>query len=163
MAGTKHFTRMDYHVTRGLREIVAPIQTMPKQVWDELKARFKCRCAYCGEEASKENRGIVADHIVPVTDYGELVLGNVIPACQTCNDSRGNKCWRGYVSDKFPEVAKKRISEIEKYLEDFNYTAPTPNTALSKDQHELYLKLRKDWEELNAKAKELYETIHKSR
>ena len=157
MAGTKHFTRMNYHVSRGLREIVAPRQTLVNSEWLRLKERFHSCCAYCGEEASRRNRGIVADHIVPVTDYGELVLGNIIPACQTCNDSRGNGCWREYLLNKFPTEANQRISEIESHLSENPYNPPSPENILTVEQLKQYNELQEEWVSLHKKAKKLYE------
>src|ERR1700752_1895750 len=101
MPGTRHFDRMQYNVARGLREIVAPRQTMHKAQWEQIKEEFGGRCVFCGEEGTKENRGIVPDHLVPVTRFGELVLGNVVPACQACNDSRGEKDWRPFLRQRF--------------------------------------------------------------
>lgn len=157
MAGTKHFTRMNYHVSRGLREIIAPIQTIPDKEWSNLKERFNSCCAYCGELASAENRGIVADHIIPVTDYGELVLGNIIPVCQSCNDSRGNKSWREFISNNFPDKSKERIRIIEAYLSENPYKAPTPETVLSVEQLAIYNELFTEWNSINVKANILYE------
>jgi len=89
MSGTQHFSRMNYHVRRGLREIVAPSHKIGKAHWAAIPEEFNHACAYCGVRGSAENRGIVADHLIAVTEYGELVAGNTVPACQSCNDSRG--------------------------------------------------------------------------
>lgn len=156
MAGTKHFTRMHYHVTRGLREIVAPRQTMPKKEWETIKCSFGEKCAYCGQGATKENRGIVADHVIPATEFGEFVKGNIVPACQTCNDSRGNRCWREFINTKQGNDLSERIEKIEQHLEANPYTAPSPELALSAQEFEAYNQLLQQWDVINTKAKELY-------
>jgi hypothetical protein len=156
MTGTKHFTRMDYHVSRGLREIVAPRQTMPKKEWEEIKFSFDNKCSYCGEGPTIENRGIVADHVVPATHFGEFVKGNVIPACQTCNDSRGNKCWKEYINTKQLHGFQARIGIIEQHLKDNPYTAPTPETALTPEELGEYNNLHKLWKDIHTQAKKLY-------
>jgi len=162
MAGTKHFTRMHYHVSRGLREIIAPRQTMPKKEWEEINSSFGNKCSYCGDGPTKENRGIVADHVVPATDFGEFVKGNIIPACQTCNDSRGNKCWREFIRTKqSPELAS-RIEKIERHLDANPYIAPTPETALTAQELEKYNELQELWKTINTQAKELYNSKHNS-
>lgn len=160
MAGTKHFTRMNYHVSRGLREIVAPRQTMPGKEWEEIKRSFDDRCSYCGQGATIENRGIVADHVVPATEFGEFVKGNVIPACQTCNDSRGNRCWREYINTKQGDDLPFRISKIEQQLEANPYTAPTPDTVLTSQELEKYNLILEQWKSINIQAKELYHSKH---
>lgn len=116
MKGTQHFSRMNYNVRRGLREIVAPDHRVSKQEWALVLAEFDGTCAYCGATASAENRGIVPDHLVAVTDFGELIPGNIVPACQTCNDSRGNKPWRTFLASRFPADAANRIRRIERYV-----------------------------------------------
>ncbi len=156
MAGTKHFTRMNYHVSRGLREIIAPRQTMPNEKWEAIKKIFEGKCAYCGEGPTRKNRGIVADHVVPATEFGEFVEGNVIPACQTCNDSRGNKNWLEFINSKdFPDL-QARIEKIEQYLNTHAYSAPTLETALSHEEQDTYNELVEMWAVINDRAKELY-------
>ena len=156
MAGTKHFTRMQYHVTRGLREIVAPRQTMPKAQWERIKQEFGGRCVFCGETSTKENRGIVPDHLIPVTQFGELVIGNTIPACQTCNDSRGEKDWRPFLRDRFRGDAQAQIQRIEDYLKRHPYHPPSPDSALSERDRRDYQQLLQDWESFLERARRLH-------
>jgi len=131
MPGTKHFTRMQYHVARGLREIVAPRQVMPKAQWERIKEEFDNRCVFCGQQGSKENRGIVPDHLIPVTQFGELVVGNTVPSCQTCNDSRGEKDWRPFLRERFAGDPDAQIMRVETYLARHPYHPTPPETALS--------------------------------
>ena len=42
-------------------------------------------CFYCGEPAT------TVDHIIPVSKGGHHSVGNLVPACQPCNSSKGNK------------------------------------------------------------------------
>jgi hypothetical protein len=102
MPGTKHIGRMQYNVARGLREIVAPRQTMSTVQWKQLLEEFGGLCIFCGSADTAENRGIVPDHLIPVIRFGELILGNTVPACQTCNDSRGEKDWLPFLRSRFP-------------------------------------------------------------
>lgn len=156
MPGTKHFTRMQYNVSRGLREIVAPRQTMQTAQWQRLKDEFGGRCIFCDGAETKENRGIVPDHLIPVTRFGELVIGNTVPACQTCNDSRGDGDWRPFVRAKFPGNPEEQIGRIEEYLKQHPYHPPSPETALSLDERAEYLQLLKEWDVLLQKARLLH-------
>lgn len=57
-----------------------------KEVWDE----FDGKCFWCEDDASG------MDHIVPLTPrtgglQGHHVKGNVVPACQPCNNRKNNK------------------------------------------------------------------------
>jgi len=51
-------------------------------------ALFDDCCAYCGKSESEEMLHI--DHFIPVSKGGTHVLGNLIPACKTCNFSKRN-------------------------------------------------------------------------
>ena len=145
MKGTQHFGRMNYNVRRGLREIVAPSHKMAMSEWEEILQEFSHQCAYCGGTASAANRGIVPDHLVAVTEYGELVPGNTVPACQTCNDSRGNKNWRLFLQSKaFPDT-KARIARIDEHLNRHQYLPSTPEDSLSPDELMEYNALLAQW------------------
>ena len=154
---------MTYHVSRGLREIAAPIQTMTKKQWEALKAEFNDRCAYCGHTATKENRGIVPDHLIPVTRYGELVLGNTVPSCQSCNDSRGEKDWRPFVREKYPEHAEKRIEKIEAYLHRHPYHPVSPESVYLPEENAQYVQLFEDWKALLERATKLQAVVESRR
>lgn len=163
MPGTKHFSRMKYNVARGLREIVAPRQTMPKAQWEQVKAEFGGHCIFCGQTGTKENRGIVPDHLIPVTRFGELVVGNTVPACQTCNDSRGEKDWRPFLRERFPRDADAQIARVEDYLARHPYHPPSPEKALSKSELRDYLALLAEWDSMLQRARDLQRSIEKRR
>lgn len=162
MKGTQHFTRMNYNVRRGLREIVAPDHRVSKEKWTLVLAEFSNKCAYCSSAPSAENRGIVPDHLIAVTEFGELVPGNIVPACQTCNDSRGNKSWREFIIQRFTD-AVERIKRIEHYISTHHYTPRTPESALTPEELEQYLQLIADWEVFLVNAQHLRSQVVKRR
>lgn len=56
-----------------------------------LWVRFDGRCAYCGAKARE------ADHVVPVSRGGRHSIGNLVPACRSCNSSKQRRLiveWR---------------------------------------------------------------------
>jgi hypothetical protein len=146
---------MRYNVSRGLREIVAPRQTMPTAQWQRVKLEFDSLCVFCGSAGTKENRGIVPDHLIPVTRFGELVIGNTVPACQTCNDSRGDGDWRPFVRERYPTDPEAQIARIEAYLKRHPYHPPSPESALSPKEQKEYAQLLHDWETLLERARRL--------
>ena len=46
-------------------------------------------CIYCGNELVER-----WDHLVPVSSGGGTVVGNMVPACGSCDDSKGAKDYR---------------------------------------------------------------------
>lgn len=156
MPGTKHFGRMQYNVSRGLREIVAPRQTMPKAQWQRVLEEFGGLCIFCGSPGTAENRGIVPDHLIPVTRFGELVMGNTVPACQKCNDSRGEKDWRPFLRTTYPGDAEAQIKTVEAHLERHQYHPATLEEALSPSEQASYIKLIEKWESLLKSARKLH-------
>jgi 5-methylcytosine-specific restriction endonuclease McrA len=58
----------------------------------DLRRLYALPCTYCGELES-----IQLDHIVPIARGGSHSIGNLAPACRTCNASKGTKTiteWR---------------------------------------------------------------------
>lgn len=163
MPGTKHFGRMQYNVSRGLREIVAPRQSMSQKHWDQVLAEFGGLCIFCGSEGTRENRGIIPDHLIPVTRYGELVLGNTVPACQTCNDSRGNREWRTFLRHRFPSDPEAQIARVEAHLAAHDYRPATLDEALSPDEQTSYEKLLQNWADLLTEARALHDSAQRRR
>lgn len=59
------------------------IDPMPMEGIEALTERFGGRCAYCPAPAT------TWDHIVPVSQGGRTIPGNVLPACVSCNSRKG--------------------------------------------------------------------------
>ena len=53
---------------------------------NELKKLYESSCVYCGSKDS-----IQADHVVPIARGGTHSIGNLVPACARCNQSKGSK------------------------------------------------------------------------
>lgn len=63
-----------------------------KSDWQRLLRRYGNRCAYCRLSAP-----LTMDHVVPIARGGRHSIGNVLPACRTCNCSKGDRLlieWR---------------------------------------------------------------------
>jgi 5-methylcytosine-specific restriction endonuclease McrA len=52
----------------------------------QLKQDYSYRCAYCGKDTKLE-----LDHIVPISRGGKHAIENIVPACRSCNSSKGSK------------------------------------------------------------------------
>jgi 5-methylcytosine-specific restriction endonuclease McrA len=83
-----------YERARAAKCVVADFT---RAQWRELLAEHDRRCAYCGVQTSYLTR----DHIVPLSRGGQHTKSNIVPACYTCNVSKGNRLlseWDGPVS-----------------------------------------------------------------
>ena len=120
---------------------------------------FESKCAFCNQEATLANRGIVADHLTPANAFGELVLGNVLPACQDCNDSRGEVDWRSFVRKKFPGDGEAQIRRIDEHLASHSYQVCSPETSLSPEELAEYEKLKADFEDWLTRARVLRRSV----
>jgi 5-methylcytosine-specific restriction endonuclease McrA len=52
----------------------------------ELKRLYDSSCFYCGKDKAEH-----LDHVVPLVHGGRHSIGNLVPACSTCNMSKGSK------------------------------------------------------------------------
>jgi len=64
--------------------------------WQVILEIFDNRCAYCGFVNGELHR----DHVVPLTQGGDLTVGNVVPACTSCNQSKHNNNVKEWMLDK---------------------------------------------------------------
>jgi hypothetical protein len=84
-------------------------------------------CIYCGRLQVER-----WDHLVSVRAGGATVLGNMVPACQQCDDSKGPKDYRDWLSGTArynpargnPPVYEKIIQKVEAYQKHFSYIPP---------------------------------------
>jgi len=64
--------------------------------WTRTLAIFNHRCAYCQTDTSK----LTQDHVIPLTAGGQHMMGNVVPACQSCNSRKQNKNHRKWMAQE---------------------------------------------------------------
>lgn len=72
------------HQRRMARKKELPC-TFTLSQWNATKEHFNNQCAYCGEDKPLEQ-----EHFVALSKGGEYTLNNIIPACKSCNSSKGN-------------------------------------------------------------------------
>jgi len=63
---------------RGSRTVMLS----PDQLWRRW-VEFEHCCAYCGTQGDLQ-----VEHVIPISKGGEHHLGNIVPACPTCNYSK---------------------------------------------------------------------------
>lgn len=71
-----------------------------RRMWKRLVDRYGSLCAYCGENSANS-----LEHIIPRSRGGTDRIGNLLPVCQSCNSSKGDKLlieWRRWRGDLLP-------------------------------------------------------------
>lgn len=66
-----------------------------RQEWEALLERYEGMCAYCQTNPAESR-----DHIIPISRKGTDYIENILPACLTCNKSRGAKPLLDWLREK---------------------------------------------------------------
>jgi len=64
----------------------SPEEMLTSTEWLAILAEANGHCHYCGKEAK-----LTLDHVIPLSKGGKHSKDNVVPACEHCNKSKGNK------------------------------------------------------------------------
>lgn len=83
------------------------------QEWKEIMLFFGGECAYCGC-TPKRNQRLTKDHLVPVSSGGATTQDNVVPACFSCNSSKGNKEFKEWFMSQ-PFFSQTRLNKVFKW------------------------------------------------
>ena len=84
--------------------------TLTIEQWESAKKHFDNSCAFCGK-----NYPLAQEHFVALTKGGEYSHNNIIPSCQSCNSSKGDKNFFEWYP-KFKHYSKARERKIIQYL-----------------------------------------------
>lgn len=102
---------------RRARERSLPDAFTPED-WLRCLDYFGYRCAYCG----KRGAVLTGDHYVPLADLRSdnpgTVPTNIVPACRSCNCSKGDSDPVEWLTHKFdPEQAQAALDRVNAYFE----------------------------------------------
>lgn len=78
---SRRYFRSTVSATDSLKNAIVDLT---ETQWRAIKAAYRFKCAYCGLK-----KPLTKDHIVPVKMEGNHTAANIIPACQSCNSSKG--------------------------------------------------------------------------
>ena len=79
---------------------------------DLAKTELGDKCVYCG--ISSPNISLQPDFLWPQDIGGVHVVGNIVPACPTCNSKRGNQDWKEFMKGKYiKRSGKSLVAQIE--------------------------------------------------
>lgn len=133
-------------VERALQDCLGTRQFGKEEIQQALKFFGNPpECVYCGSKDVKR-----WDHIIPVIKGGETVLGNMVPACSSCDDSKQALSFQewlisdGVLSPKRQGIKnmKQRAERIENYMQHFAYHPRTLEERLNENQLLLLEKIR---------------------
>lgn len=82
------------------------ISDVPPEGAEFLTEKFEGQCAYCGDPAD------TWDHIVPVSAGGRTTPGNILPACRSCNSSKGNRDVWDWMEEKGVELSDTLVDRL---------------------------------------------------
>lgn len=112
--------------------------TLTEKQWHETLREFDYSCAYCGRKSESEDiskvMGILQkDHLVPVVAGGGLEKWNVVPACLSCNASKGDKHFLDWYI-KQPTFSAERLTKITEFVRKHT---PLDEDNLDEDEDDL--------------------------
>lgn len=83
------------------------------QEWKEALIFFGGECAYCGCTPRKGQR-LTRDHLEPISLGGRTIQSNIVPACASCNSSKGAEDFRQWFM-KQTFFSQERLNRIFKW------------------------------------------------
>jgi len=122
----------------------------------EAALKFFGGCAFCGTKQAPRK-----DHLVPVIQCGDFIPHNVVPACQKCDDSKGQKEYHEWMRNSSSrrslkarglthEQVEERIKLIEKWQSGYK---PMTEVQLFGEDYPRYREILQKMEQLCEEAK----------
>lgn len=128
-------------IERSLNACLATRQFGKKEMEEALDffGATPSECVFCGSQEFKR-----WDHLIPVREGGETVLGNIVPACALCDDSKRDRPFeewmtsdvRGSPQSRGVSDVTQRIERIKAYVRHFGYEVRTLDERLDKQESE---------------------------
>lgn len=82
------------------RKLGTDVRLVTRRDLERLIYRHRGLCAYCQLKPWKH-----IDHVIPLARGGRHAIGNLLPACQDCNQSKGAKLLAGWEITRLSMVA----------------------------------------------------------
>jgi len=87
--------------------------SLSHQEWKEILIYFGGECAYCGCTPKRRQR-LTKDHLLAVSAGGKTCSENVVPACSSCNSSKGAEDFKEWFMRQ-PFFSQERLNRIFKW------------------------------------------------
>lgn len=152
-------------VQRCLRDCIAERQFGQAEMKEAVAFFGAAECVYCG--AAPIQRW---DHLVAVSKGGDTVLGNVVPACARCDDSKRDMPYAEWALGDAPRSPRsrgvpdieRRLKRIEAYAVHYEYLPALPAERLSEAEMEQWQRIQEDLGRLRADVDRFIE-LHRKR
>jgi len=82
-----------------------------------LKEEWNNQCAYCGY--TQKHKELTIDHITPLAKFGSDEYSNLIPACRSCNVSKGHSGIRQWYFNQ-EKFSTERWLKIKQHMDSQN-------------------------------------------
>lgn len=97
-------------MNRALRDCIAD-RCFGKAEMAQIVDFFGHECAYCGGPVERW------DHLAPISGGGDTVLGNIVPSCSRCDDSKRDLAFDEWATCAAPASPHSRgVTDIEARL-----------------------------------------------
>jgi len=144
-------------VERSLRECIAD-RRFGKAETELVALRFDNSCTYCGAETIQR-----WDHVFPVSRGGDTVLGNIVPACAKCDDSKRDLRFDEWATGDAPNSPRsrgvpdveRRLDRIREYVEAYSYAPREPGARLTPDELQEYELIRSELKSMRVHVDQL--------
>ena len=81
--------------------------------WKDSMIFFGGECAYCGH-TPRRGEHLTRDHLLPVCKGGITKADNIVPACSSCNNSKGSEDFKEWFMRQ-PFFSQERLNRIFKW------------------------------------------------
>lgn len=157
MKERKVFSSLENQVKRGMNKIFTEFN-LSKKEWETIKSKFHNKCAYCG----KKNTKLVKEHVYSATAGGDYSIGNIIPACSSCNARKKNQQWDKWLKKEYPLKYSSKAKKIRDHMRFHKFKFTPQQNRMTKSQFKEYNNIVGDWQLLLERMKGLRLKIMKT-
>ena len=99
---------------KALRAVLLSRHAVPNVLQSAIEELGNA-CVYCG--VSGEQQRLQLDHLWPESHGGCLVLGNVVPACPTCNSDRREMPWQEFLQTSARVLTQRSVEQVQQQIQ----------------------------------------------
>lgn len=148
---------------RAIRESLGRFDFGPGEAASVL-AHLGSDCGYCGDRAT------LWDLLVPLRHEGEVVLGNVVPACRQCRALKGEQRFDEWMVQERSSPARRaitntsaRLRRLRTYMDRFGYTPQSLDERLGAEGWAALNEVRRHESALRRAVSQLFDIAERVR